>query len=305
MRHSTFVSCIYYSYNSRIHSRNYTSRTVFYAQCGKKMTKGLYRVTRVFWYELKIEVDYCKWYIYGHRTHRKLPSFPRRTHPYRIHDTHEHAHTRTHTHIHLRCTQYDTATHGAIAPTVRVCFKDLHSPIQVDGLPAGATKDGEIRSTPRGDDAAPDKSTVRGHRGTFPASAAAARQRTLDNGLHTYKWWYTLDVGTCDPHALFTANFREKRWCSIEAARPAQQRQFQLRLRLQATAIMRFARLKTSVFRSFAPARRCKRDWQRRGEGGCALQASYSAGHTVAITLAVARSAGESVFCFFFSLLFV
>lgn len=30
------------------------------------------------------------------------------------------------------------------------------------------------------------------------------------------------------------------------------------------------------------------------------MQASYSAGHTVAITLAVARSAGESVFCFFF-----
>lgn len=66
---------------------------------------------------------------------------------------------------------------------------------------------GEVHDAPRGDDAAPDKSSVGGgHRG-IRAPAAAARQRTLDNGPHTYTCredrYKTLAAGTCDPHALY------------------------------------------------------------------------------------------------------
>ncbi|KAH0948263.1 hypothetical protein HN011_008878 [Eciton burchellii] len=54
----------------------------------------------------------------------------------------------------------------------------------------GGRDDGQVPNpVPRGDDAAPGKSTVRGERGiraTAAAAAVAARQRTLGNGPHTY-----------------------------------------------------------------------------------------------------------------------
>jgi len=55
----------------------------------------------------------------------------------------------------------------------------------------GGRDDGQVPNpVPRGDDAAPGKSTVRGERGiratAAAAAAVAARQRTLGNGPHTY-----------------------------------------------------------------------------------------------------------------------
>jgi len=55
----------------------------------------------------------------------------------------------------------------------------------------GGRDDSQVPNpVPRGDDAAPGKSTVRGERGiratAAAAAAVAARQRTLGNGPHTY-----------------------------------------------------------------------------------------------------------------------
>lgn len=133
----------------------------------------------------------------GTSNHRYYYRFPRfrasvaraytRTHTY------IHAYTKT-THPHTRYARRDTHRGDRRASTARARSKfDSHSPnaSKVDESSAGADGRGrkgglvEVHNAPRGDDAAPDKSSVGGgHRG-IRAPAVAARQRTLDNGPRT------------------------------------------------------------------------------------------------------------------------
>jgi len=142
-----------------------------------------------------------EWHIYSDVTSKLawLPWFPRRA---TVHASVARTHARTHTHTHTRTHTQRTRRDRSRLYQLVFYFKfdsDAHLPsrwttaaaVVVDVVVVAAEgwrgrRDGEVRNAPRGDDAAPDKSTVRGgRRSRRGIRAPAARQRTLDYGPHT------------------------------------------------------------------------------------------------------------------------